>query len=656
MHEIPFLTDVVVLFASAVAVIVLSHRLRIPPVIGFLLTGILVGPYGLGLVESSENVEVFAELGVVFLLFVIGLELSVDRLRRLSRVLLVGGPLQAGLTIAVVMLIVLLAGQSTAQALYFGFVVALSSTAIVLKIYTDRRELEAPHGKLVMGILLFQDFLIVPLLLIVPVLAGTAGGSASAVALRFATGLAVLAVVFLVGRFVLGHLLHMVVRTRIRELLVIGSLFACLGAALITEQLGFSLALGAFLAGILIAESDYRFQVMAETSPFRDVFNSIFFISVGMLLDVVFVGQHLLTVLGLGLGITIVKLGVVIAVVRLMRYPPRPALLTGLALAQIGEFSFVLIRAGYANELLGMEAYQLAIATSVLTMGAAPLLIALGPRIRPRWGSESLAAQAREAAADAASRGGHVVLVGYGLNGRHLARVLRDANIPFCVIELNADIVREGLARGDSVVFGDATRQTILHEAGITRAGVAVFAVSDPTALRASVNLSRRMNPDLHIIARTRQLAEIEELQECGANEVIAEEFETSIEIVTTVLTRLHVPRNIIRTQAKLLRDDGYQALRTQTMTPEATDRLMEVLAAGTTDVFRLPGGHPLVGHSIRDSELRHKTGASIIAVVRGETSHANPPPEMVLEGGDTLVLVGNHAQIDEAFQLLGDD
>lgn len=651
MHEIPFLTDVVVLFAGAVIVIVLSHRLKVPPVVGFLLTGLLVGPSGFALVDSSENVEVFAELGVVFLLFAIGLELSVERLRRLSRILLVGGPLQAFLTMLLVVGISMIARQTLAQSLYFGFVIALSSTAIVLKIYADRHELEAPHGRLATGILLFQDFLIVPLLLVVPVLAGNAGNSPSAILVRFATGLLVLAAVFLIGRFALSHLMHLVVRTRIRELFVIGSLFVCLGAALITETLGFSLALGAFLAGILIAESEYRHQVMAETSPFRDVFNSIFFISVGMLLDVGFAVRHIPHIFVLGTGIVVVKTAVVVLVVRLMGYPLRPALLTGLGLAQIGEFSFVLIRSGFANGLMDVTLYQLAIATSVMTMAGAPVAIALGP-----WVGKRLRGGAPPApdATDPHLRG-HVLLVGFGLNGRHLAHVLREAGIPYCVIELNASTVRDGLKRKEPMVFGDATRQTILEEAGVRRAEVAVFAVSDPAALRASVNLARRMAPDLYIIARTRQLSEIEELQECGADEVVAEEFETSIEIVTMVLTRLHVPRNVIRTQAKLLRDAGYQMLRQPTQATHISDRLMQILAAGTTDIFMLPGEHPLVGRTIRASGIREESGATVIAVVRGETPFPNPTPEMTLESGDALVLVGNHEQIEKAFHLLED-
>ncbi len=651
MLEIPFLHDIVVLFGAALAVLVVSHRLRLPSIIGFLITGIVVGPSGLGWIADLHNVEIFAELGVVFLLFGVGLELSVDRLLALRRAILVGGGLQVTLTIAAASGVALLLGAHPRLAFYLGSVVALSSTAIVLKLYFERRELEAPHGQVVTGILLFQDFLIVPLLLVVPLLAGATTPSGGGFVLRFAGGALAVVAAFVVGRLLMPRLLRVIVRTRIRELLVIATLFACLGGAVITETLGFSLVLGAFLAGVLIAESEYQHQVQAETGPFRDVFNSMFFISMGMLLSLEFAANNLLLILGLGLAVVVVKASIVLVAVKALRYPARTQLLAALALAQIGEFSFVLVRSGHSFGLLDDWQYQLAIATAVLTLLLTPLLIAIGPRLADALAHRIGAMRTDDEQQDE-SLANHVVIVGYGLNGKHLARVLRPANIPYRVVELSDRNVEEAKAQGEPILYGDITRPEIQQSCGMDRAQVAVFAISDPHALRRGLRLTRQLNPKLFLIARSRQLAEIEELEACGADLVIAEEFESSIEIVTAVLRRLHVPGNVIQAEARILRADGYQMLRAPATTG-LSDRLLQALSAGATETFLLAGDSVAVGQSLENLSLRTQTGVTVVAVVRDSTPIRNPPPDLDLATGDVLVLMGSHAEVEAAFRFL---
>lgn len=650
MPHLPYLTDIVVLFGAALVVISVSHRLRVPPVVGFLATGVLVGPSGLALVDDVHHVEVFAELGVIFLLFVIGLEMSPDRLRQLGRYALQGGSLQVGLTTVVVALAAVSLDQAPARAVYLGFVVALSSTAIVLKLYSERRALDAPHGRVVMGVLLLQDFLIVPLLLVVPVLASAGEAGTGEIALRFGAGLALVAAVFAGGRYVVPPLLRLIVHTRIRELFVLGALFACLGAAKATELLGFSPALGAFLAGLLIAESEYHHQVLAETAPFRDVFSSMFFISIGMLVDLGAVRGRPAEVLAAGAALIVVKAVVAVLAVRSLRLPWRTAVIAGLGLAQVGEFSFVLIRSGREHGLLPAELYQLSIAAAVLTMALTPPLIAAAPRLAS-WLTR-LRGGGAPAGGEAPGLAGHVIIAGFGLNGRHLARVLRSARKPYLAVDLNGCTVRRAKQEGEPILYGDVTRRDILERCGVASADIAVLALSDPPALRKALRLARQLNPRLTLIARTRQLAEIEELMGCGADEVIAEEFETSIEVVTRVLTRLHLPRSIIRAEARLLRGDGYQMLRAPDV-PGLSEELSRALAAGAADSFLLAAGHGAVGCTIRQLDLRQRSGATILAVIRGATPLPNPPADTLLAAGDVLVLVGSHAEIDAAFGVL---
>ncbi len=657
MPLIPLLNDVIIIFGSSLLVIVISHYLRLPAVVGFLLTGMIVGPHGLGLIGDSAHVEMFAELGVVFLLFMIGVELSFDHLKSLRRYLIFGGGLQVSVTIVMVIIIAIAIGKPINQAIYLSFIVAMSSTAIVLTLYSERGELATPFARISMGILLFQDLIVVPMLLIEPILAGTVKDLPVIILLKFIQGLMAVAGVFFVAYFLIPKFLKVIVQTRVRELLVIGALFTCLGAAVVTESLGFSLALGAFLSGILISESVYRYQILAEITSFRDVFNSLFFISIGMLLDLHFVGANLFLILGAALAIILFKFSINLLTISSLKVPFRIAFITSLGLAQIGEFSFILIRIGHHHGLLPAGDYQLAIAVAVSTFLVTPLMIKFAPILVDKFNSPKSADIGKNSGAESGAGNeqlqNHVVIAGYGLNGRHLSRVLKAAHMRYIVVDLNGYEVNQAHLDGESIVFGDVTRREILEKCNIGKATVMVYAISDGGALRRSIQLAREINPHLYIIARTWQLAEINEIRKYGANEVIAQEFETSIELVTLVLTRLHLPGNIIRTQARLLRDDGYQMLRSPAPTLGVSDKILQILAAGTTDTFLLTTEHQAVGKSIAALQLRKKCGASIIAVVRGEKSLTNPAVDFVLEAGDIMVLVGSHQEMESAFSYL---
>ena len=504
-----FLSQVVVLLASAVVVMLVSGRLHVPPIVALLATGVLIGPHGLGWISSVREVELFAEVGVALLLFTIGLEVSIDRLRKLRRALLLGGSVQVSLTTVVVTGAAVGLGLPWLHALFIGWVVSLSSTALVLKLLSDRRETETPHGQLALAILLCQDFLIVPMIVLTPFLAGTLGFSIGAFLGRLAGAVAALAVVFLIGRRLLPRLLEVVVRSGAREVLPLGALALCLGIGWLTHSFGFSLAIGSFLAGVLLAGSLYSHQVIADIAPFRDLFSSIFFISIGMLLDVGWVAARPGTVIAVAAGMIALKIVTAGTAVAVLGYPVRTVVLSALSLAQVGEFSFVLMEVGLENGLLIGGRFQLLLAAAVVTLLATPLVVTVSHRLSAWLGG--LVPSRRATATQQPTEGeksDHVIIVGFGVGGRLLARVLREGGIPYIVVELSGELVRSGRREDEPMLYGDATREEILRRAGIERANVVAFAISDIAAVLLGVGLARRLAPGAQIIVRTRLVSE----------------------------------------------------------------------------------------------------------------------------------------------------
>jgi CPA2 family monovalent cation:H+ antiporter-2 len=650
------LAQATILLGAAVVVLLASHRLRLPPIVGLLGTGALIGPSGLGLISDPIAVEVSAEIGVVFLLFTIGLELSLARLRELARVFWVGGSIQTFATLALAAGAALAAGLPWPAAVVLGFVAAPSSTAIVLKLYRERRELESPQGRTALGILLFQDVMLVPMLVALPLVAAR-GDRPLDQFLGLAAAAAIGTVVFAAARRLLPRLLERVARTRVREVFLFGALFACLGLSLATEKLGFSLALGAFVAGLLLAETDYRSQVVADVEPFRDLFASVFFVSIGMLVDVGAGLGRLPEIAAFVAALVAIKLVTAAVAVRVVGFTARIAALVACALAQIGEFSFVVAAAARAQGLIDAELHAVVIAAAALTLLATPGLVALAPRFADRLpGALTRRFDRRATLAELPvpkRREDHVVIVGFGAGGRTLARVLAEARIAYQVIEADAEIVARARLTDEPILFGDATRPEILRAAGLERARLAVLAISDPEATRRTLALARTLAPRVHLLVRTRLVAEIEKLRAAGADEVIAEEFESSIEIFTRVLETYHVPRNVVRAQIRVLRGEDYRMLRAPAAGGRVSAAVLDALAAGTTEVARVEPGSPAAGRTLAELDLRRATGALLIAVVRGEESRTNPPADFRFEVGDDLVLVGSHAEIDAAFALL---
>jgi CPA2 family monovalent cation:H+ antiporter-2 len=438
--------------------------------------------------------------------------------------------------------------------------------------------------------------------------------------LRFGLSAVAIGTAFVLARYLMPRVLHLVVRTRIREVFLIATLFICLGMALLTSSLGLSLALGAFLAGVVLAESEYSHQVVSDILPFKDVFNSLFFISVGMLLDTGAVWRFKFMVLALVVCIFLLKAVVVILTVGILGYGSRIALITALALAQIGEFSFVLAGVGRANGLLAGDIFQAFIASSILTILATPFLIQVSPALADRTERALRWKKRTYAVGGKAGRGfeDHVIIAGYGLNGKNLAHVLKEAGIRYVILELNPVTVRAAAAEGEPIIFGDVSSRTILEEACVRRAKGIVFAISDPLMTRRGVKAVKELNPDIFVIVRTRYASEIDNLLVLGADDVIPEEFETSIEIFIRVLEKYHMPRNVIDAQVKVLRGECYGMLRgaCSAIRP-ITERITDLLAAGTAETFYVGKEAWPAAKTLGALDLRGRTGATVIAVVR---------------------------------------
>ena len=574
-----FLADLVIVFAVAAAIVFAFGQFRLPSVVGLLVAGVLVGPYGLSLISDLHVVEVLAEIGVVVLLFTVGLEFSLSRLLvMLPTMARVGLPQIVGTTILVTAATWWYLG-TLPQAVFAGMLVAMSSTAIVLKLLADRGETATPHGRVAIAVLLLQDLVVVAAMLAVPLLATAAGvdppAEAAAVShggglfanplASVAAGLALVVAVLAVGRLVVPRILHEVVRLRNRELFLMTIVLACLGTAAITAQAGLSLALGAFLAGLVLSESEYGHQAFTEVLPFRDTLASLFFVSVGMLLDIRFLADHAALVAATVLAIVVGKAAMTAVPALLAGYPPRTSLLAGAALAQVGEFSFVLGSRGAQAGLLDRDDYQTFLAAAVLTMAVTPLLAAALPgwldRLsRSRWCGGWLADQtpptSRQELAD------HVIIAGFGLNGRNLAAALTECGVPFVVLELNPETVRRERAHGLDIHYGDCTRAAVLEHAGIARARAFVLAISDAASTRRSVRIARELAAGLRIIVRTEYVLEVEELRHLGADEVIPAEFETALALFDRVLAIYDVPAATVDDLTERMRLENYGFLR----------------------------------------------------------------------------------------------
>ncbi len=660
MENIPLLRDIVVLMVVSIPIIILLTRLGLPTVIGFLMAGVIIGPFGLRLVHEAHEVETLSQIGIVLLLFTIGLEFSITKMLNIRREAVLGGGLQVLVTLLITLGAGLLFDYSFVVSLLLGFVVTLSSTAIVLKLLVDKGQVNTDHGNMTVGILLFQDICVVLMVMVLQSIGGEGDSSTFQVVTGLLLSLLSFAVIVVVVAFVIPRIFEQVVKLRNREIFILTILLACLGTAWLTSMFGLSLALGAFIAGLVISESEYSHQIVAEVIPFRDTFASLFFISIGMLLDFKYVIFHLPNLLLLVLAIIALKAVVIFVVGTVLRYRFRNTIIVALSLAQIGEFSFILIKMGEGYGLLGRDLYQSLLAASVITMALTPFIFMWSSKIASSAGRH-LAKGGKDAELAGNGKEGkdglknHVVIIGYGVNGKHLAQVLKSTSIQHVILDINLTKIRSAKEDGHHAFYGDASHPELLRKMNLDKAKMLVVAISDPITTRRVVESSRRLNPSLSIIVRTRYLHEVEDLYKLGADQVIPEEFETSVEIFARVLKDYRIPNNIIQTQIEIVRQQGYAMFRSASVESERLTSLTSVLEESLMETFYVAAGCAVAGSTLAELDLRQQTGTSVIAVVRSGTAETNPPPTHKVAAGDILVMIGSHAQLNAAGILLSD-
>jgi monovalent cation:H+ antiporter-2, CPA2 family len=662
MTDYGVLANLLVIFTASIAIVFIFHQFRLPSIAGFLVAGALIGPYGLNLISDIGTVQALAEIGIVLLLFTIGIEFSLVHLVSMRRLMFLAAPIQVGGVLLIAWLGAMLAGLSWQQGMFWGFLFSLSSTAIVLKTLAERGDSDSIHGRATIGILVFQDLAVVPMMLLTPILGGQSEGSGLAILLTLGKSVLVVALVITASWYLVPKVLGYIVRSRSRELFLLTIIVSCLGIAWLSSLGGLSLALGAFIAGLVISESEYSHQAMAEVLPFRDSFNSLFFVSIGILMDWRVLITHPLPVVGLLVTVLLVKFVAGTGAVLLAEIPLRSAIMVGIALAQVGEFSFLLAQQGQESGFLRGDPYQVFLAVSVLSMIVTPFLMQWSPHLARRveawqrlrhWLPSRTTAHVLQTEGKQIRIKDHVIIVGYGLNGRNLARVLGETEIPYLALDLDGDTVSREAKHGVPVYYGDGTNPNVLRHMRIDDAKVMVVAISDPFITRRAVQVAKGLNPKLHVVVRTRYLRELEELHQLGADDVVPEEFETSIEIFALVLRTYKLPADFVTQKANQIRREGYALLRRSEL-PELAHHLRGgTLADAAVETFRIDDDSPAQGKTLAEMALRARTGASIIAWTRAGVTQANPSENTRLMAGDIVVLIGTRVQIRQSMELL---
>lgn len=644
--EIPLLREIVIIFALSILVILLFHRLKIPAIVGFLLTGVLAGPHGLGLIKNAEDVDILATVGIVLLLFTVGMEFSLKKIFEYSRFFVLGGLSQVLLTILGGMTVGLAIGRPVGESLFLGFILSLSSTAITLRVLDEKSESDTPHGRLATGILIFQDIIAIPMMLVTPFLGGIETDFDSSFFYNAAIGILILATALIAATKVIPPILYQITKTRSRELFLMSVLTICFSVAWLTSNLGLSLSLGAFLAGLIISESEYRHEAISDILPFQDVFTSLFFVSIGMLLDISFVLNQPLLIILITSGIILLKTlaGGLAAI--FVGMPLRTAILAGISLSQIGEFSFVLAKNGSLYGLTDDYRYQLFLAVSLLTMGLTPSLINISGKIASFMlklpfplsivaGLKPLTAKHKPTLKN------HIIIIGFGFSGKNLALASKEANLPYIILEMNSETVKKEKQKGEPIHFGDATHEAVLRHVGIETASVAAIVINDFVASRRIVEKMREMNPKIYIIVRTRYFIEIQSMYQLGANDVIPDELGSSVEIFMRVLNLFQVPNDNIEKVVNEIRTSSYEKLKLLYKNPST----LYDLKFGTSNIevesFYIPQNCLFDGKSLGELNFRANYGVNVVSIKRNNQSITSIDASTTICGKDILTLVG---------------
>ena len=654
MH-FPLLQDIIILLSFSVVVVLILQRFKIPSILGFLITGLLIGPYGFGLIAAVDEIEIIAEIGVILLLFVIGMELSLKQLVTMRKTVFIGGFIQVGVSVLLITLIYHYFDFSWAESVFIGFLFSLSSTAIVLKILQDRNEISEPHGRNVLGILIFQDIIVVPMMLATPIIAGeNSNVSEELISLLIKSVLGII-FTYASARFIVPWILLRVVRTKNKELFLLTTISICFAVTFLTSKAGLSLALGAFLAGLIISESEYSHQATGTIIPFKVLFTSIFFISIGMMLDLEFFINNAIIILSLAVFVFIGKALIASMAVAILKYPPRTVILTGLALFQIGEFSFILSKVGISNGLMSSETYQYFLSVSIVTMFLTPFVIQYADKVATRllllFGKPQIITEDELGAdnRDLSKLKNHLIIIGYGVNGTNLARVADHANIPYVIIESEIDIVRREKQNGKPIIFGDASEEHTLNLVCLKNARIVVIAISDSITTKKIISCIRVISHSVHIIIRTQYMERIDEYIELGADEVVSEKFETSIEIFSRVLHNYLIPVHRLDNLVNTIRADNYKSLQSVKKLSTVMSRT-QLPDFNIVSVRLLADSGGVVGKTIIEADIRKEYGITILSILRNNNMISAINPDERLIQNDIVFIKGDVEHIERFY------
>ena len=644
----------VIVILLITALLYLGLQFNVPSIVLFLVAGMLVGPYGFGLITDQSLINNVGEIGIILLLFTIGLEFSFGKLLRSWKTVVIGGLVQVCTTIIAITGFSMFLGLGFREALVFGFIVSLSSTAIVMKILQERKEVDTIQGRTLLGILIFQDLAIIPMILITPLLVSSKGPDLQNLPYQVGKVAGLLLVIIILARFVIPPFLYRVAKQRSRELFIIAIIGICILITFLTSAAGLSLTLGAFVAGLIIGESEYNIDALSHIIPFRDIFASVFFLSIGMLLETGLLVDDFLSVLVIAAFIILIKFLTGAFSARVLGMQARLCVFAGLALCQIGEFSFVLAKSGLEASLIPNAVYQVFLAGAIITMALTPFIMDASPRVVDllyKVSRNPVFLQKQEDAGSQPEKTGfrnHIIIAGYGLTGKSVARAAEIVGIPYVVIELNPDIIkREKTTRRHTFIFGDAVQEEVLEHAGIHAAKTLIVVVSEQEAVPRIVHHARVLSPSLHIVARTRHLRQSRHLLDLGASEVISEEYESAKEIFQRVLRDYDVPEPDVAMIVEKLQEWGYDRFEQESERTGDPDpgSIFDSLHFCT---FRIEHGSWACGKTLDNLDLRNRFGIRDFGFKKGKVPINNPPGTTVLAEGDTIVVFTTDQNIAE--------
>jgi CPA2 family monovalent cation:H+ antiporter-2 len=652
MMELSLLKDIVVIFALSTGVNIIFTRLRIPTIVGYLLTGIIAGPYLLSLIDAKHEIELMAEIGVALLLFTVGLEFSLKHLLKIRKIVFAGGFLQVVITAGTFYLLSFLFNIDWKISLFMGFLAALSSSALVLKLLQERSELSSNYGRTVLGILIFQDILLVPLLLFANILGNDAVNLSEELLTLLVKAIAIIGLVYVGNKWLLPRLLHLIAMAKNQELFMMSIFLICFSIALLTSSLGMSLAFGAFLAGLMISESEYSYNVFGNLIPVKDTFTSFFFVSIGMLLDLSFLTDNYLLVIASVLLVIFLKAIIAGGVGFILGHTLRGTVLVGLALSQVGEFSFILAKIGFTNQILPNFYYQLFLAVAVITMGLTPFSMKYSHSFAnlllklplPNFLVQGLFPLGE---IELPHMKNHLVIIGKDPSALKLSNMAKKYNQSHVAVVFDPAIAREKIKAGDVVIYGDAVNEPILHKAQVEVADIVVVSVGDLIPAMAIIEKVRKLNKDVYILVRAKYTRNVEQLYKVGADQVLPEKLEIAIDLFNRVLIKRDLPRDEISRILMQLRNVhlGEFMKKDTANQPTIFDEFLQVNISATT----VEPHSKADGKSIGQLDLRKNSGVTVLAVKKDEIIIEHPTPETLLEGNDIAFIMGKPKHINIA-------